>query len=337
MKQKDRFKDDTLEKAGVGNEKKIPSAKKLGKRGEKMGQGSETIEDLKKTGEILYLPCAKLIDNPLHLGFYIESHLESLSRSIHEQGLLDPVLVASVTNGEYLILSGHYRVRAVRRLRWKQVLCRVITCDSRTAALIYCISNLLSRGLSPIEEGYAISRLIKEEKFTLTEIGKYWHRSKSWVSRRMALLVHLEPKLLKDLGAGQLSPRVAQELLRLPRGNQDQERVLQLIRSGHLNKDEAAQLVTCWMEATEAEKKAMEKNSDPNEAKEASPLYTGKQLTLFVSKWFSQCIRILDRITDLTEHQPVLSWWPVEAYTSFRDHAGRLESILKIKKGSSGE
>ncbi|MEW6624390.1 MAG: ParB/RepB/Spo0J family partition protein [Bacillota bacterium] len=118
-------------------------------------------------------------------------------------------LVFSKIHGR--IISGHYRIRAVRRLRWKQVLCRVISCDQRLAAIYYCTSNLLTRGLSAMEEAYLISRLVAEEKFTLTEIRVMWGRSKSWVSRRLKLLSHLNPKLKKELGMGYLSPRLAQE------------------------------------------------------------------------------------------------------------------------------
>lgn len=295
-----------------------------------MVAGAEIREDLKNSGEILYLPCVKLTDHPLHMGFYMESHLEGLLASIRESGLLEPVVVCPIENDEYRILSGHYRMRAVRRLRWKTVLCRVVACDLRASAIIYCTSNLLTRGISAIEEAYMISRLISEEKFTLSEVGKVWGRSKSWVSRRMALLVHLEPKLKKDLGTGHLSPRVAQELLRLPRGN-EQERVLSVIRKGRLNKDEAAQLVSRWLQAGEEEKKFLEEAGYPRGGQNPAVCSTDKGCFTVVGTHFSQCTQILSRITGLAEKQVRISWWPMEAYQSFRDVAARLEDILKSR------
>ena len=186
-----------------------------------MSLGVEKTEDLKKSGEIFYLPCNKLIDHPLHFEFYIQSHLEGLVSSIREAGLLEPVVVCAIKGAEeYTILSGHYRIRAVRRLKYKQILCREVKCDERHAAIIYCTSNLLTRGLSAIEESFMISRLVSSaEKFTMTEIGNIWGRSKSWVSRRLGLITHLEPRLRKEIGNGYLSPRIAQELARLPQGN----------------------------------------------------------------------------------------------------------------------
>lgn len=300
-----------------------------------MAAGTQKTEDLKNSEEILYLPCVKLMDHPLHMGFYLESHLEGLAASIREAGLLEPVVVCRVEDG-YRILSGHYRVRAVRRLRFKEILCRVLNCDARSGAVIYCTSNLLTRGLSAMEEAYMISRLVSEEKFTLTEIGKLWGRSKSWVSRRLSLLLHLAPKLKKELGWGYLSPRVAQELLRLPQGN-DQERVLDLIRKGHLNKDEAAELVTWWKAASEEEQKRMEKEGLQKQRKTAIPFSTEKELSKRVTLYLNQCEENLNRITDIAEGQAGIAWWPWEAYQSFRKGSMHLEHILEFRHSLSKE
>jgi ParB/RepB/Spo0J family partition protein len=220
---------------------------------------TKNTEDLKSDAQILCLPCSDLKDHPFRMPFYVESHVEGLLHSISERGLLEPLLVCPLENGSYRVLSGHYRLRVVRRLRWKNVLCRVIQCDLKTATMVYCTANLLTRGLSAIEEAHIITKMVKEEAFTAAQIGKLWGRSKSWVSRRMSLLVHLSPHLKKDLQTGHLSPRTAQELLRLPQGN-DQQRVFAVIQKAHLNKDEAAQLVGQWLGADETCKQMLEKS-----------------------------------------------------------------------------
>ena len=91
---------------------------------------------------ILTLPCHLLEDHPLRLSFYSQAHLAGLTASIEESGLFEPVLVCPLDGGKYRILSGHYRVRAVRRLRQPEILCRVYHCDSRMELVIYCTSNL---------------------------------------------------------------------------------------------------------------------------------------------------------------------------------------------------
>ena len=51
----------------------------------------------------------------------------------------------------------------------------------------------------------------------MSEIGNLWGRSKSWVSRRIKLIKALDPQIKQELGQGDLRPRLAQELTRLPR------------------------------------------------------------------------------------------------------------------------
>lgn len=278
-------------------------------------------EDLINSGEILYLPCNKLKDHPLHFEFYTQSHLEGLVCSIREAGLLEPIVVCPLDDDNYRILSGHYRIRAVRRLKWKKVLCRVVKCDSRLSCVIYCTSNLLTRGLSAMEEAYMISRLVSQEKFTLAEIGKMWGKSKSWVSRRLGLLTHLDAKLKKEMGMGYLSPRIAQELMRLPQGN-DQEKVLKIIRKGYMNKDEAAQLVTWWLNANEDDRRVVEENG-------FSPVNIGDSNKVkTVAANLSKCAGILEQLIHIVKRQRVIEWWPMDEYSSFREVSEQLDKLL---------
>jgi ParB family chromosome partitioning protein len=296
----------------------------------------EKSEDLKKMREILCLPCSKLLDNPLHMGFYAEAHLQELVESIREVDLLEPVIVYALEKGEYRILSGHYRVKAFRRLRYKEILCRIVTCDARSSVALYCTSNLLTRSLSAMEEAYMISQLVSEEKFTLTEIGKMWGRSKSWVSRRQGLLIHLAPKIKSELGRGYLSPRVAQELLRLPRGN-EQERVLAIIRKHTLNKNEVADLITRWKMAEEEEKIEIEKSFSPKSDKISAPNSSSNDLSLLVSECLSQCADNLARIIKSIGEQDTLLWWPQDTFQAFLNQVGILEGIVRKRSCASAK
>ena len=297
---------------------------------------TETVkkaEDLKNVGKILYLPCSKLVDHPLHFGFFAQSHLEELVRSIGEAGLLEPVVVCPLEDGAYRIISGHYRIRAARRLRWKKVLCRVIECDERLSFVIYCTSNLLVRGLGAMEEAYMISILVEKENFTLSEIGEMWGRSKSWVSRRLGLLTHLDPKMKKELKHGFLSPRLAQELARLPRGN-DQKRVLEIVRREHMNKDDASQLVTWWLGASEDERRIVEQKGLNGDFKGIDD-NDSSTLSRTVAGYFLKITDILDRLILIVQSRKIHNWWPHDEYSSFRKLFLDLDQIL-VEQPASG-
>jgi ParB/RepB/Spo0J family partition protein len=286
----------------------------------------EKTENLKNVGKILCLPCSKLVDHPLHFEFYAQSHLEELVRSIGEAGLLEPVVVCQMKDDTYRILNGHYRIRAIRRLRWKSVLCRVIECDERISFIIYCTSNLLVRGLGAIEEAYMISVLIEKENFTLTEIGKIWGRSKSWVSRRLSLLTHLEPKMKNELKHGFLAPRLAQELARLPQGN-DQERILKIVRRENMNKDDASQLVTWWLSANEDERRIVAEKGF-NGGIKAINNNDSDILARAVAGHFLKIKDILDKLILIIQSRKILDWWPQDEYYSFKKLFLYLDQIL---------
>jgi ParB family chromosome partitioning protein len=157
--------------------------------------------------EIINLPCHLLEDHPLRLSFYSQAHLEGLCQSIKINGLLEPVLAWAREDGKYQILSGHYRVRAVRRLRQPAIACRICSCDRHAALVIYCTANILTRELSALEEALILHTLLKDEGFTMEGAGRLWGRSKSWVSRRIKLLTALDPPIKKALLKGGLRPR----------------------------------------------------------------------------------------------------------------------------------
>lgn len=180
-----------------------------------------------------------------------------------------------------------------------------------------------------------ISLLVSsEEKFTMTDIGKLWGRSKSWVSRRLALLTHLEPKLRKEIGNGYLSPRIAQELARLPQGN-DQERVLKIIRKEYMNKNEAAKLVSFWTAASVEERQNVEQKGFSRNL-ESLDRSNSELLSKSVARHFLDCTNVLGNILSIVNSQNVIGWWPMDKYSCFKLVSQNLENIIKEQINASG-
>lgn len=127
-------------------------------------------------GELIMLPCNLLEDHPLRLSYYSQAHLEGLYRSIKANGLLEPLLVWARGDNKYQILSGHYRVRAVRQLKQPVIACRLYTGDRHTALVIYCTANVLTRSISALEETLILHTLVKDEGYTdeATRLIQWW-------------------------------------------------------------------------------------------------------------------------------------------------------------------
>jgi len=251
------------------------------------------------------LPCHCLTDHPLRLNFYDQAHLAELVASIKATSLLEPLLVRPVDRG-YQVLSGHYRLRAVRQLNWSEVPCRVYPCDERTAKLVYCTANLTTRALSALEEAWLLKDLVQNEGFSFTQAGSLFGRSKSWVCRRLKLLSALDPRVKEEVAAGRLKPRLAQELTRLPRGN-EQLAALAVIKEYHLSKEEVARLVAGWPEKGLFE----------------------EQLALAVARRLWRCTRLIEEALNILRRQKrPFDWWPAEPYRSFLGALNMLFTLL---------
>ncbi|MDA8333667.1 MAG: ParB/RepB/Spo0J family partition protein [Peptococcaceae bacterium] len=158
-------------------------------------------------GVLCPLPARSLYDHPLRGGFYDQAHLEGLVESIRANGLWEPLLVRprGGTEREFEVISGHYRLRAVRRLRQPMVMSRIVICDDHTAKMIFCMSRLLTKGLTAIEEALILREVVESESLSMSAAGSLFGQGKSWVSRRLKLLAALEPGLQGEVNRGSQS------------------------------------------------------------------------------------------------------------------------------------
>jgi ParB/RepB/Spo0J family partition protein len=281
------------------------------------------LENPKNYSTRIDLPCSKLKDHPLRIDFYSQAHIERLSASIENHGLLQPLLVSPLPNGDYQILSGHYRIRALRRLRESKCPCMIYEGDKLSMLKLYCTANLFTRALNPIEEAHMIAGLIKDEGLTMKEIGELFAHDKSWVSKRLKLIRYLDPHIKELVAKGKISPRLAEELARLPQGNQ--ERVFGIIKKRHMNKDEASRFISWWIGATEDERDRAEDYHDGIQ----------NNLTLtseakLVERAIRNCRLSLDKIIDIImTNSNVPDWWPSSSFKALESSFDTVSRMLR--------
>ena len=92
---------------------------------------------------------------------FSEEKIEELARTIHTHGVIQPIVIRSVGNGEYEIIAGERRYRAMKLLEWTEVPAIVRDLDDRETASIALIENLQREELTPIEEAYAYEQLLE--------------------------------------------------------------------------------------------------------------------------------------------------------------------------------
>lgn len=95
--------------------------------------------------------------------------LKELAATIKANGLIQPIIVRTNTDGGYIIIAGERRWRAVQ-LNGEETIQAVVRddLDARSAALI---ENIQRQNLKPVEEADAISRLIEEQNLSQGDVA----------------------------------------------------------------------------------------------------------------------------------------------------------------------
>ena len=120
---------------------------------------------------------------------------EELKTSISKKGVKEPLLIRSVMNGEYEIISGRYRRRAAEELGWTKVPCKVADNSNLTDKIISeleVLCNLHRRdNFSPIEMMNCVNRLMEcykgDEKNALAKTAELCGISEEQISRYMKI------------------------------------------------------------------------------------------------------------------------------------------------------
>ncbi len=152
-----------------------------------------------------------------------EGALYELAESIKAQGIMQPILVRRLTQGEhagkYEIIAGERRFRASHLAGLQEVPVLVREVPNEAAAAMALIENIQREDLNPLEEAQGLHRLIKEFGLTHEQAAQAVGRSRSAASNLLRLLNLAEPVQLM-LMAGDIDMGHARALLTLDRAAQ---------------------------------------------------------------------------------------------------------------------
>jgi ParB family transcriptional regulator, chromosome partitioning protein len=144
-----------------------------------------------------------------------EEALGLLADSIREVGVLQPVLVRPMGEGEYELIAGERRWRAARRVGLQTIPALVRETDDAAALEQALVENLHRDSLNPLEEAAAYQQLIEDFGLTHDEVAARVGRSRATVSNTLRLM-QLPPAIQKTLQDGKLTMGHARALLGSP-------------------------------------------------------------------------------------------------------------------------
>ena len=141
-----------------------------------------------------------------------EESLEELGASIVSQGLVQPIIVRQIEKGDYEIISGERRWRASKLAGLETVPAIVKEANDESVLAMSLIENIQRENLNPLEEAYAMQRLIDEFNLTHDEVAKSLGKSRSGVSNTLRL-INLDFEVAKLLSDGKIEMGHARALL----------------------------------------------------------------------------------------------------------------------------
>ena len=117
-----------------------------------------------------------------------EAAISALADSLREHGVLQPLLVRALPNGNYQIVAGERRWRAARMAGLDEVPVIIKDLNDKETAQIALIENLQREDLNPLEEAQGYRYLQDEHGMKQDEIARTVGRSRSAVANAMRLL-----------------------------------------------------------------------------------------------------------------------------------------------------
>jgi ParB family chromosome partitioning protein len=140
--------------------------------------------------------------------------LQELADSIASQGLIQPIVVRALDQGNYEIIAGERRWRAAQLAGIDEVPAIVREISDQATIAMALIENIQREDLNPVEESQALIRLQDEFNLTQQQVADAVGKSRSAVTNLMRL-ASLQPLVQQQLERGDIELGHAKCLLAL--------------------------------------------------------------------------------------------------------------------------
>ena len=167
-----------------------------------------------------------------------DAEMDQLVFSILTQGLLTPISVRPIENGEYEVISGHRRLHACKKAGIETVPALIYPLDRDAATIAMVDSNLHREKILPSEKAFAYKMkfdAMYHQGRTSGQVGQKWTRDQISVGesgrqvQRYIRLTELIPEILRMVDDDKIALTPAVELSYLTK--QEQRDLLETMES----------------------------------------------------------------------------------------------------------
>jgi ParB family chromosome partitioning protein len=116
-----------------------------------------------------------------------QTSLDELAASIREHGVLQPILVRPLEDGEFQLIAGERRWRASMAAGLPTIPALVEEIDDDTALEISIIENLQREDLSPLDEAAMYDRMVRDHGYSVRRLAQKLGKDKGYLENRLRL------------------------------------------------------------------------------------------------------------------------------------------------------
>lgn len=177
-------------------------------------------------GNIAEIEMDRIIENPHQpRTLFHEEALEELAASVQELGIIQPITVRKVPEGQFQIISGERRFRAAKMAGLETIPAYVRLADDQEMLEMALVENIQREELDSIEIALSYERLIDECELTQEAMSERVGKKRSTITNYLRLL-KLQPLIQAGLRDKMISMGHARALVNVD----DEEAQLELYR-----------------------------------------------------------------------------------------------------------
>tara|TARA_B100001027_G_C16254187_1_gene326070 strand:- start:941 stop:1825 length:885 start_codon:yes stop_codon:yes gene_type:complete len=154
---------------------------------------------------VVAIPITQIATNPYQpRSNFSDENIGELAESIKNLGIVQPITVRKLENGEFQLIAGERRLRASKKIGLKTIPSFIKNTNDEEMLEIALVENIQRKDLDPIEIALSVKRLIDELSLTQEQLSKKLGKKRSTISNYLRLL-RLDPIIQTGIRDGFLS------------------------------------------------------------------------------------------------------------------------------------
>ena len=154
---------------------------------------------------VVAIPITQIATNPYQpRSNFSDENIGELAESIKNLGIVQPITVRKLENGEFQLIAGERRLRASKKIGLKTIPSFIKNTNDEEMLEIALVENIQRKDLDPIEIALSVKRLIDELSLTQEQLSKKLGKKRSTISNYIRLL-KLDPIIQTGIRDGFLS------------------------------------------------------------------------------------------------------------------------------------